>query len=202
MAAEPREYYAKIVQAIEANDLEQLKTLFQTYPEAIELNTPLGNWVIMATKRSDISIVEYLISIGVDPKATIPASGRNMVAVAAQEQRIDMLDFAAKTGIEMDVSSSTCNPLIAAVNARSVEVAQYLLDAGIDARITYPVGAGPSYDATCFALEQGARDVARAIVLHIAGGDRAKAQTHLDRAWEAVKANNPEATSIPAEPVL
>jgi len=70
------------------------------------------------------------------------------------------------------------------------------------ATITY---SGQNYQgmtAASLALEGGAIDVCHTIVLHIAGGDRDKAQALLLEAYETVKRNNPNAGSYPPPPAL
>ena len=109
-----------------------------------------------------------------------------------------------KSGADLQTRPSTANPLLAAAHGHHAETVAYLLEAGIDPSITYEVADGVSYDAVCFALEQGARKVASMIALQVTGDDRIAAQAHLDQSWELVKrANRSDAeTPIPPPPQL
>ena len=87
-----------------------------------------------------------------------------------------------EAGAILDTSETSANPLFAAVHGSSVEVAQYLLDAGIDSTIKYKTRRPLEISALDFAWEMGRRDIARAIAAHQTGGNPSRMQHLLDEA--------------------
>ena len=164
----------------------------------------LGPWLNTAAEKNSLDIVKALIAHGADPNLKHKRSGANALDAAAGAGRLDVVQVLREAGAQFDLSSSLSNPVFSAILASSLPVVQYLLDFGIDARVDYQMTENVRYDAVCFALECGEREIASLIALHVASGDRPAAQAHLDRAWDTVKRANRNANpdNIPDAPVL
>jgi len=192
----------KIAAAINSDDMNEVDRLFEVHPDKVHANSVFGPWLAYATHRASVGMVSHLINHSLDPNAPKKHSLANSLAEAARHGRLDVVKFLWAHGAKMDVHEPTANPLVSTISSNATDVAQYLLDEGIDATITY---SGQNYQgmtAASLALEGGAIDVCHTIVLHIAGGDRDKAQALLLEAYETVKRNNPNAGSYPPPPAL
>jgi len=112
---------------------------------------------------------------------------------------------------EIFAGKSALGPILnkAAIRAPA-DTIKFLLELGLDPNVGHAqfgenalaVAARKGRLAASLALESGAIDVARTIVLHIARGDRARAQDLLLEAYETVNRNNPDARSYPPPPTL
>jgi len=193
---------AQVSTAINGTDFGQIANLHDAYPEIFAGKSALGPILNKAAIRAPADTIKFLLELGLDPNVGHAPFGENALAVAARKGRLEIVKILRKAGAKLDTSEPTRNPLVAVASSNSVDVAQYLLDEGIDATISY---SGQNYQgmtAASLALESGAIDVARTIVLHIARGDRARAQDLLLEAYETVNRNNPDARSYPPPPTL
>ena len=193
---------AQVSAAINGNDLTAISKLHNAYPDIFAGKSALGPLLCVAALRADEKIIKFLLEIGLDPNDTKRPDSENALAIAANKGRLEIVKLLRAHGAKMDVHEPTANPLVSTISSNATDVAQYLLDEGIDATITY---SGQNYQgmtAASLALEGGAIDVCHTIVLHIAGGDRDKAQALLLEAYETVKRNNPNAGSYPPPPAL
>lgn len=193
---------AQVSNAIRGNDLVALGELYKQYPSIFEGQSALGPLLNVAALRSSVGTVQFLLDLGLDPNVGKPPFGENALAVAARTGRLEIVKLLRSVATNLETTEPTANPLVAVSVSNSVEVAQYLLDQGIDATVSY---SGKNYQgmtAASLALEAGAIEVSRKIVLHLAKDDREVAQGLLLEAYEAVKRNNPDAHSYPPPPTL
>lgn len=194
--------------AVKAGDAETVLNVHRQFPEIMTIDTGLQPWMCMAAGRPSLAMLQTLHRLGADPnlRGYGGDDGRNALSEAASHGHLDNVRFAHGIGAEIDTSRPTRNPLIGTTHGRSqaLAVAKFLLDAGIDATVRCEMAEGVFYDALCFALEQGTRDIASLIALHLADGDRPAAQAELDRGRAALSAANPDANpaNIPPPPRL
>lgn len=175
----PRGIFKK---AIRDSDLDSLEQIHISHPEIVRELPVIGPWLNLAGKKSSTKIVAALLNFGADPNLKDEDSQRNSIASAASNGRLDNVKLLHTAGAILDTSETTANPLFASVHGSSVEVAQYLLDAGIDSTIKYKTRRPLEISALDFAWEMGRRDIARAIAAHQTNGDPARMQQLLDEA--------------------
>jgi len=178
--------------AIEADALDDVCRILEHNPEVLTINTPLGPWLLMAVRDCGADVVNALLQHDLDPNIQHQESRGNALHAAAAVGKLDNVKLLHKAGAILDTTETSANPLFAAVHGRNVEVAQYLLDAGIDSTIKYETRRTLKISALDFAWEMGARDIARAIALHQTGGDEAAAQVLLDEAHRIALENTEE----------
>jgi ankyrin repeat protein len=90
------------------------------------------------------------------------------IRTAATKGHLDILEFLMSNGADLDVSDSVRNPLFAAIYGGHKNIARALLDAGIDARVSYTGDYMTNMDAVAFAEENGQREIAKMIREHLA----------------------------------
>lgn len=194
--------------ALDADDPAELRRVISQDPQSTEALlsevTVLGPWLSIAAEKNCADIVNALLEHGANPNLKHKRSQANALDAAAGKGRLGILKILHSAGAEFEISTAGTNPLFSAIYGQSLPVVEYLLNAGIDATVDYEMAKGVRYDAVSFALERGEREIASLIALHVAKGDPAAAQAHLDRGWDAVKRANPNANpdNVPKPPVL
>lgn len=165
--------YPLITDAIRRDQVEQVASLFDRYPEMEGLRVPaFGTWLHYAAAHSSASMLAWLVARGFDPCSMGGPEGETPVEMAAVNGRDENVSFFLGLGVPLDTSTAIRNPLFSAVLSRSLKVSQLLLEAGIDTSPRYSIGSsGQTLGALGFAMLHGARDIARAIALHSNGGD-------------------------------
>ena len=58
----------EIREAIRLDDISRLRSLIDEAPESLNMNTPFGTWLHVASKIGHLDQVQYLISKGSDVK--------------------------------------------------------------------------------------------------------------------------------------
>jgi ankyrin repeat protein len=142
-----------IIEAITEGNLKQVVQFLDDHPEAIHIETPFGSWLHVAANRGQLSIVKELVQRGMDVNARGGILGGNPLHAAANGAHYEVVKYLLGVGSEMDVSNSQWNPLFAAVLRDNAEVAQLLIDHGIDTMADY----GDGWNAIAFAKEQRAK---------------------------------------------
>jgi uncharacterized protein len=171
-----------ILDAIDIGDVEELKTLFERFPQSVESSVPgFGNWLIYACQYGSISVIEYLIEMGFNVNETKKNGDQCPLEAATSAGRAEVVSLLIKSGAVSDTHTSLLNPLFGAVIGGSLECAQLILATGIDTSLRYVLGDpnNPSIDALAFALLQGQSDIANLIALQNADGDKDSAQRYL-----------------------
>jgi uncharacterized protein len=174
--------YPLISDAIDMGAVDEVKALFERFPEFVEFPVPgFGNWLIYACQYGSISVIKYLIDRGIDINGTNNAGDQSPLEAATSAGRVEVVSFLVKNGAVPGTRTARLNPLFGAVIGESVECAQLILATGIDARLRYVMGDSnnPSIDALAFALLQGQSDIANLIALQNADGDKDLAQVYL-----------------------
>lgn len=149
--------------AIEAGDLEGLKTLINSNKTSLEQMTPFGTWLHVAASEGHVAVAKYLVEQGIDPNARGGTFNSNALKLAASAGHIDVVEYLLSIGSELDVSEPERNPLFAAIYGGHRAVAALLLEAGIDAHVKYSGENMHDMDALDFACERGQTEIAELI---------------------------------------
>lgn len=177
---------ALIIEAINADNAEQLHLLFERLPEQRIAFTPFagGTWLHYAAKRGSNAAIQYMLNSGMDINVGDRWDGANALCFAAQENRIESIKVLIDRGIALDVSTLSRNALFSAVVGRSPDAVKLILGAGIDARVKYDSETMHDMDAVAFALMRGERACAEIIARWNNKGGEVAAQQALSEADE------------------
>jgi len=146
-----------IMEAIDDGNLKEVIELLDNNPGAIDIDTPFGSWLHVAAGEGQLPIVKELLKRGMDVNARGGTLGGNAMHAAASGRQLEVTKYLLDHGAEMDVSASLYNPLFAAIHDDNVEIAQLLIDRGIDINVKYNSDTMRDMDAIAFAEEQGAK---------------------------------------------
>lgn len=146
--------------AIKQGDCEALKKLINEYPEALNEMTPFGTWLHVAAKRGLLEIVKYLVDNGLDVNingGTFDASALNVASLGGD---IETVKYLIGNSAILDVSLAKRNPLFSAIQEGHMDVAQCLVENGIDITIKYNTENLNDIGAYEFAVEYGETEIA------------------------------------------
>lgn len=173
--------YPLITEAIRRDQVEQVASLFDRYPDMEGLRVPaFGTWLHYAAAHGSASMLGWLIGRGFDPCSTAGPEGEAPVAIAAANGKEANVSALLALGVPLDTSTAMRNPLFSAVLSRSMEVSRLLLGAGIDTSTRYTLGSSAqTSDAVAFAMLHGATELARMIAMHNNGGNARMAEQEM-----------------------
>lgn len=179
--------------ALQSGDVEAVRRIGAEFPNLPCERIPgLEPWMCMAAAGDSVEMLRALHEMGANPNLTGYGGkeARNALHKAASEGRLENVRYLYEIGTEIDLSKPTRNLFFAAVFARSLPIAQYLLEIGVDSTVRYDGYRGPYMDALAFAWESGERAIARAIAMHQAKGDPARVEEILAEAKRVADLNN------------
>jgi len=159
----PKEVYG----AITSGNFEQIKSIFETESELVNLITPLGSWLHVATKYGHRNIVELLIGLGLDVNIKGGPSDVTALYTAAHEGNLELLNFFLDKGAEIDLTEPDRNPLFGAIHGGNLNIAEKLLEHGIDVTVKYTGPTMKDMDAVAFCKEWGRTDIEAVIEKYI-----------------------------------
>ena len=190
------------LEALENGDLSELRAIFERAPSIIhDPYAFLGPWICLAARNESVAVVKWLLASGADLNHSKESTGATPLSAAATKGNLEIVTLLHEAGAALDTSTMAANPLIGAIQAyvppksreKCLDVALYLIDAGIDTTPSYITNRPiPEINALQFAVEMGARHIARAIGLHQTSGDAA--------ATEALIAEADKMAGINTEP--
>ncbi|PEE14264.1 hypothetical protein CON53_31070 [Bacillus cereus] len=146
--------------AIKIGDINEVKQLIGNDKEILNTMTTFGTWLHVAAKKGHLEVVEYLINKGIDIEArggTFDASALNL---AAGEGQMEIVKYLIEAGAELDVSLAKRNPLFGAIYGGHKEVAEFLVEKGIDISIRYTGENIKNMNAYEYAREFGRTEIA------------------------------------------
>src|SRR5687768_8762043 len=123
--------------AIKDGNLNRVVELLDGNPGAIDIDTPFGSWLHIAARKGQLPIVKELLKRGMNMNARGGTLGGSAMHAAVSDGQFNVVKYLLGVGTKIDVSDSLGNPLFAAILDDNVEIAQLLIDHGIDINIKY-----------------------------------------------------------------
>ncbi|GGI12925.1 ankyrin repeat domain-containing protein [Gottfriedia solisilvae] len=149
----------EIRSAIKNGEIEKVIDLISSNPQSLHVMTPFGTWLHVAASKGQLIIVKKLVEIGIDINTDGGPHGGNALNLAATWGHLDVVNYLLSIGVEMDVSDPVRNPLFGAISNGQVEVANRLIENGINIKVKYNGESMKEMDALAFAKEQGQREI-------------------------------------------
>ncbi len=146
--------------AIKQGDAEKVKELIADNKDLLNLLTPFGTWVHVASSRGKLDIVILLIDMGIDINISAGMFGGTAINEAANEGNLEIVDYLLSCGAKLDTSEPEKNPLFSAILSGNKDIVQLLLNNGIDASVRYTGEYMKDMDAYDFAIERGQKEIA------------------------------------------
>ena len=149
----------QMVKAIVDNDLESIKDIASLEDFNINEETIRGTFLQVAIREKNDEIAIFLIEKGIDINLVYDIAGTSALTDAVLNSNKKIVEILCENGAKLDVSNADNNPLFFAISDHKVEIAEYLIDAGIDIYATYKIGEIENCDACEWAKKWGTKDV-------------------------------------------
>ncbi len=152
--------FSKEVRAtIKAGDVERLVSLLASDKERLNMVTPFGTWLHVASRAGNLDIVKRLVALGADINKRGGTFDANPLKTAASYGHIEIVRYLLLQGAEMDISEPFRNPLFGAIYNGHCGIAKLLIQHGLDPRVKYTGQTMEDTDAIAYAREQGQLEI-------------------------------------------
>ncbi|MED4010009.1 suppressor of fused domain protein [Priestia aryabhattai] len=151
----------EIRSAIKKSDIEKVVELIGSDAGRLNMMTPFGTWLHVAASRGELDIVKKLIELGANVNVLGGVYGGGALNEAASAGHIDIVRYLLSCGADMDVSDPERNPLFGAISNGHANIAELLIESGIDTSVTYSGESMREVDALTFAKEQGQKEIVK-----------------------------------------
>lgn len=146
--------------AIKQGDLASVSKMLGEDRSRLTWNVqPFGSWLHIAASNGQLRIVEWLIEQGMDVNQKAGVSDSGPLDEAASNGHLETVRCLINHGAILDTSNSVGNPLFGAIHGGHTQVAELLIDSGIDISVKYTGGNMTNMDALAFAREWGRNDI-------------------------------------------
>jgi len=146
--------------AIKDGDLNLVKKLSNDNPGLLNVVTPFGTWLHVASTHGKKDIVEFLIEGGLDVNQNGDIADCGALRSASSEGHLDIVELLYNNGAKFDVSEATKSPLFGAIYGGHFRVVKFLVENGIDITVRYNTNALKNMDAYEYAREFGQTEIA------------------------------------------
>ena len=145
-----KEDVRKVHNAIESGDIETVKEMISSGAVDVNEFDSISSFLHTAATFNQIEIAKFLIEKGIDVNM-LNHTGLTALSRAVRKGNFEMVKLLCESGAKLDVSTSENNPLFYAGSCHQEEIAQYLVDKGIDIYKTYHIGDKENCDAYSWA---------------------------------------------------
>ena len=196
--ATDKELAWNFMDAVEAGDFDAVRALHSKTPSIVNAATVMGPVIYVAAGKPSADMLRMLLELGAEPNVRRRNTRRTPISSAASKGFLENGEMLFYAGAVLDTSDMAANPLIGAIHAyvpratreTCLDVAEYLLDAGIDSSVRYRTTRIIGWIAALdFAWEMGARHIARAIAERELDGDEDAIETRLAQADRTARIN-------------
>ncbi len=150
----------KMRQAIAQDDIDTVKMLMSENDDWMDVETATGSFLHDASKLGMYDIVCILVEEGMDVNKKGGMADLTPVVEAAFSGKLKIIDYLYNHGANIYDEDFESNPLFAAIYNNHFEVVKYLVDKGIDTKVTYSIGDIEECDAYEYARQYGRTEIA------------------------------------------
>lgn len=152
--------------AIKKGDIEYIKNIIGLNKDILNVTTPFGSWLHVASSHGKLDIVQYLLNQGLDINIIGGTFNGTAINEASSCGHFDIVKYLLTNGAILDISEPERNPLFAAIYGGHKDIVKLLLDFGIDASVRYTGEYMKNMDAYDFAIERGQKEIAAMLLPH------------------------------------
>ncbi|WXR61472.1 suppressor of fused domain protein [Peptostreptococcaceae bacterium AGR-M142] len=143
------------------NDIDSVRKLIEEHQEYLFAETQLGSWLHIAAEKGKLELVKYFVEKKLDVNLICGISRCNPLTCAAREGHLDIVKYLYSCGSKLDTSTPSTNPIIAAINGINLEVIKFLIEKGIDIKVSYKWTDAINLDAYTYAVANGNPEIAK-----------------------------------------
>ena len=139
--------------AIRRGDVDRISSLINTHPEYTNLMTPFGTWLHVASRVGNLDVVKHLVDLGIDVNKAGGTFETGPLKTAVSFGHIKVVEYLLSNGAKEDLSEPFRNPLFSAIYNGRYDIAELLVDHGIDTTVRYTGENMRNMDALKYAIE-------------------------------------------------
>ena len=148
----------KVHDAIRVGDIETVRSMISGGTVDVNEFDGITSFLHRAATYNQIEIAKFLIENGIDINM-LDHTGTSALINAVIKGNLEMVKLLCESGAELDSSDPDNNALFCAGSWHQEEIAQYLVDMGIDIYKTYHIGDMENCDAYIWADKWGAIEI-------------------------------------------
>ena len=148
-----------VYDAIRVGDIETVRTMISS--GTVDVNEIIFGETFLHTAAicNQYEIAKFLIESGIDLNRLDLVCGTSALINAVIKGNLEMVKLLCESGAELDTSDPDNNALFRAGSRHQEEIAQYLVDRGIDIYKTYHIGDMENCDAYIWADKWGSIEI-------------------------------------------
>lgn len=154
------EFSKEIRLAIRGGDVDRISTLLHSCPDQVNVITPFGTWLHVASRVGNLAIVTRLVELGADINIAAGTFETGPLTTAISSGHIDVVKCFLSLGVEIDISEPFRNPLFAAIHEGRLDIVKLLIKYGVDTSVKYTGENMKNMDALAYARELGQLEIA------------------------------------------
>jgi hypothetical protein len=145
--------------AIKAGDIEGLTSLILEDRSRLQWDMMFGTCLHEAARIGNLPMVKRLVELGAEIDMNAGTFKATALHDAASKGHIEVIEYLMQCGAKFDVTHPDKNPLFTAIYNSDFAVARYLIEKGLDPRVTYR-GKSGDWNALIYAREWGRTEIA------------------------------------------
>ena len=145
--------------AIKQGDVEKVTELIGNDMIRLNMSTPFGTWLHVASSSGNIDVVKRLVTLGMDVNKCDGTFNSEPINEAASGGYANIVEYLLSCGARLNVSEPEKNPLFGAIYGGHLNVVKLLHERGIDIHVKYTGASMKNMDALAFAQERGQKEI-------------------------------------------
>jgi ankyrin repeat protein len=149
------QFNKEVRSAIRSGDVNRVVSLLSAKPDQLNLVTPFGTWLHVASRVGNFEIVKRLVEMGADINAVGGTFDAAPLKTAASYGHADIVKYLISNGAVFDTSEPFRNPLVGAIYNGHLNIVQLLIQHGFDYTVKYTGDVMKGTDAIAYARDRG-----------------------------------------------
>ena len=123
--------------ALRDEDIDRISNLLSSHLARVNMVTPFGTWLHVASRIGNLDVVKKLVQLGGDVNISAGTFETGPLNTAVSAGHLNVVQYFLSIGAEMDLSEPYRNPLFGAIYNGRLDIVKTLLHHGIDITVRY-----------------------------------------------------------------
>jgi len=154
------DFSKEIRSAIRRGDISHVSALLDSYPDKINMITPFGTWLHVASRVGNLNIVKRLVELGADINKAAGTYEAGPLITAISGGYIEIVKYFLLLGAMIDFSEPFRNPIFVAIYDGRLDIVKLLVEHGVDTKVKYTGENMKDMDAIALARGRGQLEIA------------------------------------------
>ncbi len=160
------EFSKEIRVALRNEDIDHLSSLLASDPNRVNMVTPFGTWLHVASRIGNLDVVKKLVEAGADINISAGTFETGSLKTAVSAGHLCVVEYLLSLGAEMDLSEPFKNPLFSAIYIGRLDIVEKLVHHGIDTTVRYTGENMKDMDALAYARSMEQSKIAEFLAGH------------------------------------